>query len=295
VPGAAYPKATIPSPHRPHERSIATVTHRHSRLGCLAAAAAVAGGLAGGADAATLPPRLASSHEIRFCSAVSLPPMEFMNAKTEPTGVDIALGDALAKRLGVKPVWINMPFAGLIPALLAGHCDAIMSQLFIKQSRLKVIDEIPYMYSHEAILMKAGAPKVGTLAGLAGKKAATVTGTTATILLRKANTELAAAKKPTINIVMFPENTQALQQLQFGQVAAYGVAYETARYYTHIAPGQFELGGPPYFKIATGIGLRKDETLLNTDLRAALAGLMKDGTYKAIFTTWNLQIDMQKP
>ncbi len=271
------------------------MTQLRSRLGCLALAATLTGSLASGAGAATLPPRLASSHEIRFCSAISLPPMEFMNAKTQPTGVDIALGDALAKRLGVKPVWINMPFAGLIPALLADHCDAIISQLFIKPSRLKVIDEIPYMYSHEAILMKAGAPKVGTLAGLSGKKAATVTGTTATILLQKANTALTAAKKPTINIVMFPENTQALQQLQFGQVAAYGVAYETARYYTHLAPGQFELGGPPYFKIATGIGLRKDEKLLNTDLRAALGGLMKDGTYKAIFTSWNLRIDMLKP
>ena len=270
------------------------MTHLRSRLGRIAAVAGLASGLTGGATAATLPPRLASSHEIRFCSAISLPPMEFMNAKTEPTGVDIALGDALAKRLGVKPVWLNMPFAGLIPALLADHCDAIISQLFIKPSRLKVIDEIPYMYSHEAILMKAGAPKVGTLAGLSGKKAATVTGTTATILLQKANATLSGAHKPTIDIVMFPENTEALQQLQFGQVAAYGVAYETARYYTHLAPAQFELGGPPYFKIATGIGLRKNEKLLNADLRSALAGMVKDGTYKQIFTAWNLQIDMLK-
>jgi len=94
---------------------------------------------------------------------------------------------------------------------------------------------------------------------------------------------------------MFPENTQALQQVQFGQVAAYGVAYETARYYAHLDPSQFELGGPPYFKIATGIGLRKDETTLNTALRGALAAMMKDGTYAHIFTKWNLQIDMLKP
>jgi len=218
--------------------------------------------------------------------------MEFMNPQTQPVGVDIELGTALATRLGVTAKWINMPFAGLIPALLADHCDAIISQLFIKPDRLKVIDEIPYMNSHEAVLMKAGAPKVGTLAGLAGRKAATVTGTTATILLQQANADLAAAHKPAIDIVMFPENTQALQQLQFGQVAAYGVAYETARYYTHVAPGQFELGGPPYFKIATGIGLRKNETELNAVLRAALAGMMKDGSYAAIFTKWNLKLDM---
>ena len=262
------------------------------------AAAVVAGAIAcigaTQAKAADLPPAMMKSKTIRYCSAISLPPMEFMNAKTQPTGVDIELGDALARRLGVTPRWINMPFAGLIPALLADHCDAIISQLFIKQSRLKVIDEIPYMNSHEAVLMKAGTPKVGTLAGLSGRKAATVTGTTATILLQKANTALDAAHQKPIDIVMFPENTQALQQLQFGQVPAYGVAYETARYYTHIAPGQFELGGPPYFKIVTGIGLRKDESVLNTALRGALAGMLKDGSYAKIFGKWDLKIDMLK-
>lgn len=263
-------------------------------LAACVGAALVVLGLAAPVRAADLPARMMRTKTIRYCSAISLPPMEFMNAKTQPVGVDIELGDALAKQLGLKAEWINMPFAGLIPALLADHCDAIISQLFIKPSRLKVIDEIPYMYSHEAVLMKAGAPKVGTLVGLSGRKAATVTGTTATILLQKANAELTAAHKTPIDIVMFPENTQALQQLQFGQVAAYGVAYETARYYTHIAPGQFKLGGPPYFKIATGVGLRKNETELNTALRGALATLMKDGTYASIFTKWDLQIDMLK-
>lgn len=246
------------------------------------------------APAMPLPSAMTASKTIRYCSAISLPPMEFMNTATKPEGVDIDLGDALAARLGVKPVWINMPFAGLIPALLADHCDAIISQLFIKPGRLKVIDEIPYMVSHEAVLMKAGAPKIGTLAGLSGRKAATVTGTTATLLLQQANVELAKAHKPTINIVMFPEGTQALQQLQFGQVAAYGVAYEAARYYIHTAPNQFELGGPPYYRIATGIGLRKDDTQLNAALHTALAAMMKDGTYAHIFTKWDLTIDMLK-
>jgi polar amino acid transport system substrate-binding protein len=271
------------------------VTRLLSGLLALATVGAAALGAGSPARAASLPAHIVQTGTIRYCSAISLPPMEFMNAQTKPAGVDIDLGDALAHRLGVKPVWINMPFAGLIPALLADHCDAIISQLFIKPGRLKVIDEIPYMISHEAVLMKAGAPKVATLAGLSGRKAATVTGTTATVLLRKANDDLAAAHKKPIDIVMFPENTQALQQVQFGQVAAYGVAYETARYYAHLAPAQFEIGGPPYYRIPTGIGLRKDETGLNTALRGALAAMMKDGSYARIFDAWDLQIDILKP
>lgn len=250
--------------------------------------------LAGTAQAATagLPARIEKSMTIRFCSSISLPPMEFMNPQTRPEGADIDLGDALARHLGLKATYINMPFAGLIPALLADHCDAIISQLFIKKSRLKVIDEIPYMLSHESVLTKPGAPKVADLEALSGQKVATVTGTTATILLQKANASLAAAGRKPIRLVLFPENTQALQQLQIGEVTAYGVSYEAGRYYAHKMPGQFALAGPPYFKITTGIGLRKDETGLNHALTTALAALVKNGTYASIFRKWDLTIDM---
>jgi polar amino acid transport system substrate-binding protein len=239
-----------------------------------------------------LPERIATAKTITYCSAITLPPMEFFNAQQQPQGVDIELGDQLAARLGVKAKWLNMPFAGLIPALLADHCDAIISQLFIKAPRLEVIDEIPYMNSQEAVLLKAGSPTIATLADLSGKKAATVTGTTATQLLQAASEDLKKAGKAPIDIVMFPENTPALQQLQFGQVYAYGVAYETALYYSKIAPGQFELGGPSYFKILTGIGVSKNQKPLEEALKTALAGMMKDGSYAAIFKKWGLEDDM---
>ena len=229
---------------------------------------------------------------LHVCSAINLPPMEFLGPDTKPAGVDIDLGDALAKQLGLKAVWVNIPFAGLIPALLAGHCDVIMSQLFIKPDRLKVIDEIRYMVSHEAVLMKKGAPPIADLSDLSGKKAATVTGTTATILLQQASDKLKAEGKKPIDIVMFPENTPALQQVEFGQVAGYGVAYETARYYINKSPQSFELGGKPYYRVDTGIGLRKDETALNAALRGALGAINTSGEYAAIFKKWDLAIDM---
>lgn len=265
------------------------------RCSILALAALASSVMLGVAQAAiTLPPSIAKSKTLRICSAINLPPMEFMNAKTQPEGVDIDLANAIAKKLGVKTKFINMPFAGLIPALLADHCDVIMSQLFIKKSRLKVIDEIAYMYSHESVLIRPGSPRVPDLEALSGKKVATVTGTTATVLLDAANKKLKAAHKTPINLVLFPENTQALQQLQLGQVAAYGVAYETARYYIKHVPSQFAMGGKPYFKIATGIGLRKDETTLNHAITTALDTMKKDGEYQAIFKKWDLQLDMLK-
>ena len=185
-----------------------------------------------------LPANVVARKTLTVCSAVSLPPMEFFSKDQKPQGVDIDLANALASRLNLKTKIINSPFAGLIPALLAHNCDVIMSQLFIKAPRLKVIDEIPYMYSQEGFILKAGKPKLKSPEDLSGMKAASVTGTTATDLMKAANVKLAAAGKPPINIVLFPDNTPALQQVQFGRVQAYGVAYETALYYAALQPSQ---------------------------------------------------------
>ena len=88
-----------------------------------------------------------ASKTITYCAAMSQPPFELVNAQQHPEGVDIELGDLMAGKLGVKARWVNIPFAGLIPALISGHCDAVISGLYIKPERLKVIDQIPYRYA----------------------------------------------------------------------------------------------------------------------------------------------------
>lgn len=244
------------------------------------------------ANAQTLPSSITSSKTLTFCSALTQPPMEFVNAQQQPQGVDIEIGEQLAQRLGLKAKWVNTPFSGLIPALQAGACDAIISQLFIKPARLQVVDMLPYMYSQEIILFKNGSPTVDNLEALSGKKVASVTGTTATVLLTAENDKLKQEGKPLINIIDFPSNTDALQQLQFGQVAAYGVSYEIGRYYNQTAPGQFVTSGEPYYKILTGVATRKSDTGLRDAMQSKLADMFKDGTYGAIFKKWDLASDM---
>ena len=238
-----------------------------------------------------LPAVVAEAGKITFCSFIDLPPVEFMDPSSKPIGSDIDLANGITSRLGVKAEFNNMPFAGLIPALLAGHCDAIISQLFIKPPREKVINFIPYMYSHEVLLLKKGTTGIDSLDDLSGKKVAAVTGTTATNLLEDENIKLKAAGKTPIDMIMFPQNTAALQQLQFGQVAAYGVAFEAAAYYAHAEPELFVTGGQPYYKILTGIGLRKEETQLQAAMAKAFDAMREDGSYHDILVKWAITQD----
>src|ERR1700731_4354812 len=145
--------------------TVSAITLAFSIASHSASAEAVANGL---------PTSITTSKTITYCAAISQPPFELFNAQQKPEGVDIELGDLLADKLGVKARWVNIPFAGLIPALIAGHCDAVISGLYIKPERLKVIDQIPYRYAMEGVLLKSGAAKLDGLEALSGEKVATV-------------------------------------------------------------------------------------------------------------------------
>lgn len=247
---------------------------------------------AAAASPAVSPPAIASAGKITYCSDISSPPIEFMDANNQPTGSDIALGNAIAAQLGLQASWSNIPFSGLIPALQAGNCDAIMSQLFDKPARREVINLVDYMNSSQALLAAAGNPKhVQSLADLSGLKVAVEDGTTIQTLLQDQNTKFKAANKAPIDIVVFPKDTDALQQLQIGQVDIYGTTLETAAYYMTKSPNTFEVAGKPFAQILTGIGVAKTNTALTQAITTALATLKSNGQYLQILTQFGIQAD----
>jgi polar amino acid transport system substrate-binding protein len=255
--------------------------------------AAIFLGLAAGAAADTpaLPPAMAASKTITFCAAMTLPPVIFIDSSLKPAGVDIDFGNMLAQHLGLTVKWDNVAFSGIIPALVSGHCDAIVSALYIQAERLKVINEIPYMYVSQSVLLKAGSPKLDNLDELSGRKVAAVTGSATNMQLDEANKALIKAGKPIIDVIDFPDNSAALQQLQFGQVEAFAVQYETAVYYSNLQPSQFELGITPFYKVPIGVGLRKNDPVLQVAVNTAVDDMMKDGSMAELLKKWHLTSD----
>ena len=261
----------------------------------LAVVVAWGAALAGSASAATAlaPKRIADAGTIVYCSDMTSPPIEFLDEATKPVGSDIDIGNETAKRFGVKAEWKNIPFKGLVPALLAQQCDAVISQLFDKPERRQAIDLVDYMNSSEALLVAAGNPKkLHTLEDLSGTKVAVENGTTINELLGEQSKKFVAAGKKPIDIVVFPKDTDALQQLQIGQADAYGTTLETAAFYMTKAPGVFEVAGPPFHQILTAIGYRKDEPALGAALQKAIDAMRADGSLRAILKKWQLEGDM---
>ncbi|MBV9451173.1 MAG: ABC transporter substrate-binding protein [Streptosporangiaceae bacterium] len=248
------------------------------------------------AAAVTVPSSaLGQAGTIRYCSDISSPPLEFYASGQTPTGSDVDLGNAIAHELGLTPQWVNTAFAGIIPALQAGHCDAILSQLFDKPARRAVVNFVDYMNSSEAVLVRAGNPKhVTGIAGLCGLNVAAETGTTVTDYLSQQSKTCTADGKRPIQVQTFLRDSDALNQLALGHVDAYGTTVETAGYDMSKNRGMFEIAGPAFGQIPTGIATVKSNTALQHALAAAFAALIKNGTYTQIMTKWNLGPDMLK-
>jgi polar amino acid transport system substrate-binding protein len=239
------------------------------------------------------PPSIASAGKIVFCSDMTGPPLEFLDETTKPVGSDIDIGREIAVRFGVKDEWNNIPFKGLVPALLAKQCDAVISQLFDKPERRETIGVVDYMNSSEALLVQAGNPKkIHNLDDLSGFKVAVENGTTINDLLGDQSKKFQAAGKKPIDIVVFPKDTDALQQLQIGQADVYGTTLETAAYYMAKAPGNFEVAGPPFHQILTAIGHRKDDQALGASLQKAVDAMKADGALRTILKKWQIEGDM---
>jgi polar amino acid transport system substrate-binding protein len=239
------------------------------------------------------PADIAAAGKIVFCSDISGPPLEYYDENNQPIGSDVDLGREIAKRFGVKAEFANTPFDGIIPALQAKHCDAILSQLYDKPARREVVDMVDYMNSSEALLVHTGNPKnIKSLDDLSGIKVAAENGTTIQTMIDDQNKKFAAAGKPPANLVVFPKDTDALQALLINQVDVYGTTLESAAYYKQKAGDQFAVAGDPFAKILTGIAIRKDDPELRDAIQKAFDAIKADGTDLKILTKWHLEGDI---
>lgn len=259
----------------------------------LAACGGGSTGSEGGTGSGGLPSSaLISGGTLTICSDISAPPLTYYDKNQKAIGTEIELGDAIAKELNLKSKWNNVAFNGIIPALQGRQCDAIISQLYIKPEREKIVDFVPYMYAGNTVLVESGNPKKITgIEDLCGHKVAAQTGTTIVDILADEAKKCAAAGKAKIAVSKFGRDSEAQQQLKLGLVDAYGTTVETGGYAIKQQPGTFETVGEPFGKITTGIATAKANKPLHEALAKAFAEVRADGTYDAILKRWELTDD----
>jgi polar amino acid transport system substrate-binding protein len=236
------------------------------------------------------PANIKNAGKLVFCSDITYPPEESYKAgTTTPQGSDIDIGTDVAKRMGVKAQFDNTGFDGIIAALLAKKCDAVISGMNDTPERLKQVAFVDYLKVGQSFMVKKGNPEhITSIASLAGKSASVETGTTNKDYLDAQSKTLQAQGKKPIKVVTFPKDTDAANALKTGKVDAYFGDSPPVAYYVETDPASFEVGGNPINPISIGIALRKSDTQLQSGVLAAVAAMYSDGTMKQIVAKWKL-------
>lgn len=240
---------------------------------------------------AKLPDTIATSKRITFCTDVGFPPWEMLDPETQkPEGFDIDIAAAVAKALGVESTHKNISFDGLVPALQAGQCDAIISGFYDKPDRRKVVDFANYAITGTALIVKAGSTlSLAHLKDLSGRKIAVGIGTAGEGMLQEANDALKAEGRPAIVTVSLPTSAEAFQQLSANLVEGYLGSSDQAAYYNKQNPGSVKLAGPAVNQFPTGIATLPNNKVLHEAFKAAIAEIKGNGEYDRVLKAWAFQ------
>jgi polar amino acid transport system substrate-binding protein len=100
--------------------------------------------------------RIVERGEIRVGMTGAQPPLNVKNKTGEMIGFEVDMVNALAASMGVKPKLVVKPFGELLPALLSGEVDMIVSGMTATLERnTKVAFVGPYIITGKSILTKS--------------------------------------------------------------------------------------------------------------------------------------------
>jgi ABC-type amino acid transport substrate-binding protein len=99
--------------------------------------------------------RVARAGKVRLGVDLTFPPLQFRDPKTQqPTGYCVEISKAIAADLGVQIEWVELPFAQLIPAMLAGRFDWSGIGLTITPERAKSVRFIDEpLFTEDSVLL----------------------------------------------------------------------------------------------------------------------------------------------
>lgn len=227
------------------------------------------------------------SNGLKIATADGYPPMEMFDKDGKTmVGVDMSLMRAIGNIWGVKVVIENADQNSMIPGVVSGRYDVVISGLNDTKVRREKVSFVDYAKSSGAIIVAKGNPKgIKTPADLCGKTLAALDNGYYMQLAKTYSDGCAAKGK--IKILGFASDPEALLQLQNGRADAGMNDYPVGAFRAKEAKGAIEaieIPGTALF----GIGIDPKNKELVALIQDTMKKLMSTGDYGKIFAAWNL-------
>ncbi|MFD1048585.1 ABC transporter substrate-binding protein, partial [Kibdelosporangium lantanae] len=216
------------------------------------------------------------------------PPTEFV-LNGQAVGMDLDLGTAVARKLGLRATFENAQFDGIIPALKAGRYEAAISSFNINPERVREVDMVSYFVAGMSGVVLKGNPDGLGLDDLCGKSVAVQKGTLEVDDLADRSARCVSAGRPEIAVQQFQNQTDANLALTAKRVQAMFADSPVADYLIKQTGDTLEHVGSVYNTAPYGLIVPKGKGEYAKAVQGALQALIDDGTYQRILDKWGVR------
>ena len=264
----------------------------------IAIGVAIVFALAVAAGAQDLPDRIKKAGKIVVATKPNYPPITYKDPATNQNmGVDIDLGEAIAKELGVAIEWQDTEFAQIFSSLQTGRVDMALQGISDLPERRQVADFVNYLRTGSQFYTNpANAATIKTPEDLCGKNVGASRSTNWPKKIEEWSAANCVAKgKPAIKVVGTEGSADARAQLKSGRLDAAVQGLETLPYFQKLEPNTYVLIGQPFTEDLMGIPFAKTEPQLRDAIKAAIERLQAKGVYDQILAKYGLQATKLSP
>jgi polar amino acid transport system substrate-binding protein len=223
--------------------------------------------------------------EIVAGTELQFAPFEFLEGD-KPVGFNVDLIDRMAKDWGVKVIWVDLPWASVLPALEAKKFDVVVAGTTISKARLERYDmTLPIGDATVALIKRIDDKAINKPADIAGKVVASTKGSAQLQILTDYAKTLPGGAA---DIKVYIGSTNAFADLAAGRVEAVAMSLPNLMYLAKTQP-EFQVVLPPFGPPAYYAWvLRKapDSTPLLDAVNAEIKKFDQDGTIKALQIKW---------
>lgn len=233
---------------------------------------------------------LGSAHAetLRIGMSADFPPWGYTNPSGEVVGFERDMGDEVCKRIGAQCVWANQGYDGLIPSLMIGKFDLVISGVSVTDERKKRIDfsipygDAPYQFATPANSSLSELKTREDLEkALQGKIVGVQSGTTHDMVMMR--------HFKNVDVRRYQRNEQLADDIVLGRLDAALLELSVWQALMKDRDGKMILVGPllssadyPEFGEGIAMGMKKGRTELKKRVDGAISAMIADGTMKEI-------------
>lgn len=233
------------------------------------------------------PPAIIVEGKLTMAINASSPPMMYIDHSGNIVGYRAEMGREIAKRLGLEPEFVNVPFQPQIPGLTSGRWDVSVSGAFITPERSQIVEMIPTESQGVSLVVRSESDQnIRDTNDMAGMAIGAEQGSYEWRAMEKISQELVSKGLPPLDLRGFEKAAVAYQALSVGQIDAVASNDPVAFYYHKQSGDKFRQALTSLAPAPQSIAVKGGNGELSQAISKVLRDMSADGWYDALVAEW---------